>query len=136
MRSEYGDVTIKIPRDRKGEFEPQVIKKYQKDLGSIEQRCTIVCGYTAVIACENPFKPSTEQIRISSVPLFLSSFITLNQNLLVSEIREWQNRPLKRLYAMVFMDAIHYHVRKEGSVVNKAVYIAIGIDMSGCTFGI
>lgn len=48
------------------------------------------------------------------------------------EVREWQSWPLKRLYAMVFMDAIHDHVRKEGSVVNKAVYIAIGIDMSGC----
>lgn len=50
---------------------------------------------------------------------------------ILPEIREWQNRPLKRLYAMVFMDAIHDHVRKERTVVNKAVYIAIGIDMSG-----
>ncbi len=49
----------------------------------------------------------------------------------LSEIREWQNRPLKRLYAMVFMDAIHYHVRKEKTVVNKAVYIAIRVDISG-----
>ena len=60
------------------------------------------------------------------------SLISRITDRILPEIREWQNRPLKRLYAMVFMDAIHYHVRKEGSVVNKAVYIAIGIDMSGC----
>ena len=46
-------------------------------------------------------------------------------------VREWQQRPLKSTYAVVFMDAIHYHVRSEGQIVKKAVYIAIGIDLEG-----
>ena len=46
-------------------------------------------------------------------------------------VKEWQNRPLEQIYAVVFLDAIHYHVRSEGHVVKKAVYIALGIDMEG-----
>ena len=45
--------------------------------------------------------------------------------------KEWQQRPLESVYAVVFMDAIHYHVRSEGQIVKKAVYIAIGIDLDG-----
>ena len=46
-------------------------------------------------------------------------------------VKEWQERPLEEVYAVVFMDAIHYHVRSEGRIVKRAVYIALGIDMSG-----
>ena len=46
-------------------------------------------------------------------------------------VKEWQQRPLEEIYAVVFLDAIHYHVRSEGQIVKKAVYIAIGINMSG-----
>ena len=46
-------------------------------------------------------------------------------------VKEWQERPLEDIYAVVFMDAIHYHVRNEGRIVKRAVYIAIGIDMEG-----
>lgn len=46
-------------------------------------------------------------------------------------VKEWQQRPLEEIYAVVFLDAIHYHVRSEGYIVKKAVYIAIGINMSG-----
>ena len=126
MRSEYGDVTIKIPRDRKGEFEPQVVKKYQKDLGSIEHQ--IITLYAKGMS-NREIEDFIKNMYGAEVSPSLISRIT---DRILPEIREWQNRPLKRLYAMVFMDAIHYHVRKEGSVVNKAVYIAIGIDMSGC----
>ncbi len=46
-------------------------------------------------------------------------------------VKEWQERPLEEVYAVVFMDAVHYHVRSEGSIVKRAVYIALGIDMNG-----
>ena len=46
-------------------------------------------------------------------------------------VKEWQERPLEEIYAVVFMDAIHYHVRNEGRIVKRAVYVAIGIDMEG-----
>ena len=50
---------------------------------------------------------------------------------ILSEAREWQQRPLESVYAVVFMDAIHYHVRSEGQIVKKAVYIAIGVNLEG-----
>lgn len=125
MRSEFGHVNIKVPRDRNGEFEPQIIKKYQKDLGTIEQQ--ILTLYAKGMS-NREIEDFIKGMYGTEVSPSLISRIT---DRILPEIREWQNRPLKRLYAMVFMDAIHYHVRKEGTVVNKAVYIAIGIDMSG-----
>lgn len=125
MRSEYGDINIKVPRDRKGEFEPQIVKRYQKDLGTIEQQ--IITLYAKGMS-NREIEDFIKNMYGAEVSPSLISRIT---DRILPEIREWQNRPLKRLYAMVFMDAIHYHVRKEGSVVNKAVYIAIGIDMNG-----
>ena len=125
MRSEFGEITIKVPRDRKGEFEPQIVKKYQKDMGTIEQQ--IITLYAKGLS-NREIEDFIRNMYGTEVSPTLISRIT---DRILPEIREWQHRPLKRLYAMVFMDAIHYHVRKEGSVVNKAVYIAIGIDMNG-----
>lgn len=109
MRSEHGDVTIKIPIDRKGEFEPQVVKKYQKDLGSIEHQ--IITLYAKGMS-NREIEDFIKNMYGAEVSPSLISRIT---DRILPEIREWQNRPLKRLYAMVFMDAIHYHVRKEVS---------------------
>lgn len=125
VRSEYGNINIKVPRDRNCEFEPQIVKKYQKDLGTIEHQ--IITLYAKGMS-NREIEDFIKNMYGTEVSPSLISRIT---DRILPEIREWQARPLKRLYAMVFMDAIHYHVRKEGSVVNKAVYIAIGIDMSG-----
>ena len=116
MRSEYGDIHIKVPRDRNSEFEPQIVKKYQKDLGTIEHQ--ILTLYAKGMS-NREIEDFIKNIYGTEVSPSLISRIT---DRILPEVREWQSRPLKRLYAMVFMDAIHYHVRKEGSVVNKAVY--------------
>ena len=62
------------------------------------------------------------------------SLVLRVSNRILPKVREWQSRTLKRLYAMVYMDAIHYHVDKEDMVVNKVVYITIGMDMNGRCF--
>lgn len=125
VRSDFGDISIRVPRDRQGDFEPQIVKKHQKNLGSIEQQ--IITLYAKGMSTRE-IEDFISNMYGAKVSPSLVSRIT---DRILPEIREWQNRPLKRLYAMVFMDAIHYHVRKEGMVVNKAVYIAIGIDMTG-----
>lgn len=125
VRSDFGDISIKVPRDRQGDFEPQIVKKHQKDLGSIEQQ--IITLYAKGMSTRE-IEDFISNMYGAKVSPSLVSRIT---DRILPEIREWQNRPLKRLYAMVFMDAIHYHVRKDGVVVNKAVYIAIGLDMTG-----
>lgn len=59
------------------------------------------------------------------------STITRITDKIMPVVREWQERPLEKVYAVVFMDAIHYHVRNEGRIVKRAVYIALGIDING-----
>ena len=59
------------------------------------------------------------------------STISRINNKILPIVKEWQERPLEEVYAVVFMDAIHYHVRSEGRIVKRAVYIALGIDMNG-----
>jgi len=125
LRSEQGDMEIQIPRDRNGEFEPQIIKKYQKDIGTIEQQ--IITLYAKGMS-NREIEDFIKNLYGTEISPSLISRIT---DRILPEIREWQGRPLSRLYAMVYLDAIHYHVRNEGMVVNKAVYIAIGVDLNG-----
>jgi len=125
LRSEQGEMEIKIPRDRKGEFEPQIIKKHQKDIGTIEQQ--IITLYAKGMS-NREIEDFIKNLYGAEISPSLISRIT---DRILPEIREWQSRPLKRIYAIVYLDAIRYHVRKDGMVVNKAVYIAIGIDING-----
>lgn len=125
MRSEYGDVDLQIPRDRDGKFEPQLVKKHQKEIGNIEQQILTLYGKGMSNREIEDFVYSMYGAEVSP------SLISRITDRILPDIKAWQARPLKRLYAMVFMDAIHYHVRKDGHITNKAVYIAIGIDMSG-----
>ena len=109
MRSEHGDVTINIPRDRKDEFEPQDVKKYQKDLGSIEHQ--IIKLYAKGMSYRE-IKDFIKNMYGAEVSPSLISLIT---DRILPEIRERQDRPLKRLYAIVFMDVIHYHAQRKCS---------------------
>jgi len=125
LRSKFGDFETKIPRDRKGEFDPQVVKKNQTELGGIEQQ--IIAMYAKGMSNRDieEFLRDLYGVEASA------SLISRITDRILPEIKEWQSRVLKSVYAIVFMDAIVYKVRKEGIVVNKAVYIAIGIDLEG-----
>ena len=116
MHTSYGDMEIGIPRDRKGEFEPQIVKKYQNTVTQdMEEK--IISMYAKGM--------TTNDIEISD------STISRITDKTLPLVKEWQERPLEEIYAVVFVDAIHYHVRNEGRIVKRAVYIAIGIDMEG-----
>lgn len=126
LTSEYGEVEIAVPRDRKGEFEPQIIKKHQTNTAGIEEQ--IIAMYARGV--------STRDIQSHLYQLYgLEVSPTLISNItdkLLPLIREWQNRPLQTVYAVVFLDAIHYKVKQDGQVVNKAAYMVVGIDLEGC----
>ena len=117
---------IAVPRDRNGDFEPQLIKKNETTLsGDIEEK--IISMYAKGMTT-NDISAHIEDIYGIEVSDSLVSRIT---DKILPIVKEWQQRPLESVYAVVFMDAIHYHVRCEGRIVKKAVYIAIGIDMDG-----
>ena len=126
LRTSFGDVEISVPRDRKGEFEPQLVKKNQTSISQdIEDK--IVSMYAKGMSTSD-IESHIQDIYGLSVSDTTISRIT---DKVLPLAREWQQRPLESLYAVVFMDAIHYHVRSEGQIVKKAVYIAIGINLEG-----
>lgn len=126
MHTSYGDMEIDIPRDRKGEFEPQVIKKYQNTVTQdMEEK--IISMYAKGMTTNDIESHMRELYDIG----ISDSTISRITDKILPIVKEWQERPLEEVYAVVFMDAIHYHVRNEGRIVKRAVYIAIGIDMEG-----
>lgn len=115
-----------MPRDRDGEFEPQLVKKNQTTLtGDIEEK--IISMYAKGMTT------SDIEAHIKDIYGLDCSDTTISRitDKILPVVREWQSRPLEEIYAVVFMDAIHFHVRSEGQIIKKAVYIAIGINMDG-----
>ena len=126
LRTSMGEVEISIPRDRKGEFEPRVLKKNQTSISQgIEEK--ILPMYAKGMSTGD-IEAHIRDIYGLAVSDTTVSRIT---DKVLPVAREWQQRPLESIYAVVFLDAIHYHVRSEGQVMKKAVYIAIGIDLDG-----
>ena len=126
LKTSFGETEIKVPRDRDGEFEPQLIKKNQTTLtGDIEEK--ILSMYAKGMTT------SDIETHIQDIYGLECSDSTISRitDKILPVVREWQSRPLEEIYAVVFMDAIHFHVRSEGQIVKKSVYIAIGINMDG-----
>jgi len=126
MKTSFGEVAVDVPRDRKGEFNPQLIKKNQTTVGGdIEEK--IISMYAKGMTTAD-IETHIKDIYGMDVSDSTISRIT---DKVLPIVKEWQQRPLESIYAVVFMDAIHYHVRSEGQIVKKAVYIAIGVQMDG-----
>lgn len=126
LRTSMGKVEIDIPRDRNGDFEPQLIRKNQTSI-SQNMENKIISMYAKGMSTSD-IEAHIRDIYGLSVSDSTVSRIT---DKILPEAKEWQQRPLESVYAVVFMDAIHYHVRIEGQIVKKAVYIAIGIGLNG-----
>lgn len=126
VHTSYGDIELDIPRDRNGEFEPKLVKKHQNTLTQ-DIEAKILSMYAKGM--------STGDIEHHIQDLYgiemSDTTISRVTDKILPVVKEWQMRPLESIYAVVFMDAIHFHVRSEGRIVKKAVYIAIGIDMEG-----
>lgn len=126
LRTSFGDVEVAVPRDRQGEFEPQLLKKNQTSISrDIEEK--ILSMYAKGMSTGD-IEAHIRDIYGVEVSDTTVSRIT---DKILPIAKEWQQRPLESIYAVVFLDAIHYHVRSEGQIVKKAVYIAIGINLDG-----
>ena len=123
--SEYGDSEIAVPRDRDSEHEPLIVRKHQKNLSGIEEQ--VIALYSKGMTVRDIQDHLNQMYGVEVSPTLISNVT----NKLMPMIKEWQNRPLERTYAVVFLDAIHFKVRQEGAIVNKAAYMAIGIDLDG-----
>jgi len=126
VRSTQGEIELSVPRDREGEFEPLIVKKHQKEVTGIEEQ--ILALYAKGVSVREIQDHLNQLYGIDVSPTLISNVT----NRIMPVIKEWQSRPLQRTYAIVFLDAIHYKVKQEGHIVNKAVYMVIGVDMDGC----
>ena len=126
LKTSFGNIEIETPRDRNGEFEPQLLKKNQTSISQdIEEK--ILSMYAKGMTTSD-IEAHIRDIYGLEVSDTTVSRIT---DKILPIAKEWQQRPLESVYAVVFLDAIHYHVRSEGQIVKKAVYIAIGVNLDG-----
>jgi len=120
-----GKMEISIPRDRQGEFEPTLISKGERRFKEFDERIIDMYGGGMTIREIQGFLESHYKIELS--PEFIST-VTDSVN---EDVKEWQNRPLEKTYVVVFFDALRVKIRDEGTVKNKAVYLALGITPEG-----
>lgn len=125
VRSEFGEIDLEIPRDREGEFDPIIVKKNQRNVAGIEEQ--IIALYAKGVSVRDIQDHLQRLYGIDASPALISNIT----NKLMPVIKEWQNRPLHSIYAVIFMDAIHYNVREDGMITKKAAYVIVGIDLDG-----
>lgn len=125
IRSTYGEFDIDVPQDREGTFEPQIVKKRQKDISEIDQK--IISMYAKGM--------TTRQIsdQIEEIYGFecSESFISNVTDKVLQDIEDWQKRPLDEVYPVVFIDAVHFSVRQDNIIKKLAAYVMLGIDCNG-----
>jgi transposase-like protein len=125
VRSELGQIQLSIPRDRNGEFEPKIVPKNERNITGIEDK---ILG---LYASGMTTRDIAEQIKQLYDVEISNEFVSNVTNRIMPMVNDWQTRPLERVYSFVFMDAIHYKVHDEKRVVNKAAYVALGVNMGG-----
>ena len=126
VKTGQGEIELSTPRDRNGSFEPQMVRKRQRTLGEgLDDKVLALYSKGFSYSDIQNYLEETFGLEVSSGKL---SAIT---DKIIPEIREWQDRPLEPIYCFVWLDAIHFKVREDGRVVNKAVYCVLGVDQDG-----
>lgn len=125
ISSDYGECEISVPRDRNGEFEPKVIEKRQTRTDEVEQK--IMAMYAKGMS-QRDIEDTIREIYGVEASQTLISRIT---DKILLEVNEWQNRPLDKIYPIIFFDGIVFNSRKDNRIVNKCVYSVLGINMEG-----
>jgi putative transposase len=120
-----GKIALEIPRDRLSTFDPQLIAKYQRRFPGFDEK--IVSMYARGMSVREIQGHLRDLYGIDASPDLVSAVT----DAVLEEIAEWQNRPLEALYALIFFDAIRVKIRDEGTVRNKAVYVALGVQPDG-----
>lgn len=125
LRSSFGDVDLDVPRDRKAEFEPQIIKKYETVCNELDKK--IISLYAKGMSTRDIQAEVEDLYGITLSPSMISK---ITDKVIVTAT-EWQNRMLDEIYPIVYLDAMYFKVRSNGKIVNKAVYICLGYTLEG-----
>jgi putative transposase len=125
VKSDSGEVELGVPRDRNSEFEPQIVKKRQSVLDDLEDK--VVALYSKGMTTRDIQEIMEDMYGVELSP----SLISRLTDRMLPRLEEWQSRPLREVYAVLWLDCIFYKVREEGKVINKAIYVVIGLGIDG-----
>ena len=125
LKGEHGELLIDVPRDRNGEFEPQIIPKHQTRLPLFNDK--IITLYAKGMSTRDIAATLLELYGVEVSPTLISQVTEQ----VMETIREWQSRPLDDVYPIVYLDCLVVKIRQDKRVINKAIYLALGINMEG-----
>lgn len=125
VRSSSGDVNIKVPRDRDGSFEPKIVPKYGRNTNELEEK---ILGLYARGVSTRDIQDTLGELYGVDVSPTLISKVT---DKIWDAVEAWQNRPLAAIYPIIYLDAIHIKLRRDGKVKNTAVHVVLGVDLKG-----
>ena len=125
LKGDFGELPIDVPRDRQGSFEPQLIPKHQTRWTGFDDK--ILSLYARGMTVRE-IQSHLEEMYGTEVSPTLISSVT---DAVIEEVKAWQGRPLDSVYPIVYLDCIHVKIRDSGVVKAKAIYLALGITMTG-----
>lgn len=125
LKGDFGEIELETPRDRQGTFEPQLVQKRQTRFTGFDDK--IMSMYARGMSVREIQGHLKEIYGIDVSPALISSVTEA----VVEEVRAWQNRPLERLYPIVYLDALVVKMRDNGQVQNRAVHLALGVRLDG-----
>lgn len=125
VKGEFGEIVVETPRDRRGTFEPQILRKHQTRLEGFDEK--ILSMYARGMTTRD-IQGHLQEMYGVEVSAALISEVT---DAVVEEVKAWQSRPLEPVYPILYLDALFVKMRHEGRVENRAVYVAIGVDLEG-----
>ena len=125
VKTQLGEIEVKVPRDRNGEYEPKIIGKYNRNADGMEEKIL------SLYACGMSQRDIAEQIKNLYDVEISPELVSKISEKIMPEVNDWQNRPLEEVYPFVFMDAIHYKVKENHQYITKAAYVVLGINMEG-----
>ena len=125
VKTQLGEIEVKVPRDRNGEYEPKIIGKYNRNADGMEEKIL------SLYACGMSQRDIAEQIKNLYDVEISPELVSKISEKIMPEVNDWQNRPLEEVYPFVFMDAIHYKVKEDHRYITKAAYVVLGINLEG-----
>ena len=125
INTDYGQMDVRVPRDRNNEIESDLLPKYSRNINGFEEKVIRMYGLGM---SDKQIQEEIDELFGCKLSTDMISDIT---DKIIPEIQDWQKRKLDRIYPIVFIDAIHFSVKDNGQVVKKAAYVILGVDMEG-----
>lgn len=125
LDAEMGDIPVKVPRDRNGEIDSDLVPKYSRTVNEFDEK--VIAMYALGLSGKDIQEQIKDILGCNLSPDMISNIT----DKVIPEIQEWQKRKLESVYPIVFIDATHFHVRDNGQIVKKTAYVVLGIDKDG-----